>query len=110
MSYRVVIVPPAKQQLEQYIQYTKEELKNVTAARSIRDDARETKSRLSTLAESLAFCPDPVLAAAGYRKIMFKKHSFFMVYRVEGELVVVEAMYHVLQDYESLFSKKKHLK
>lgn len=109
MAYKVVITPPAKHQLEMYVAYTISEFKNVQAARAIRDDAAETKKRLSHIAASLALCEDELLAKSGYRRIMFEKHDFFMVYRIDGNTVIVDAMYHELQDYEAVFAQKMHL-
>lgn len=110
MAYNVIITPPARHQLEMYIAYTLCELKNLQAARSIKDDARETKKRLSNIAGSLPLCKDKVLAKNGYRRILFKKHDFFMVYRIDNNTVIVDAMYHELQDYESVFADRMHLK
>lgn len=110
MTYRVIITPPAKHQLEMYISYTLSEFKNLQAARAIRDDARETKKRLSIVAGSLALCKDEILARNGYRRIMFSKHDFFMVYRINANTVIVDAMYHELQDYESVFTRQMRLK
>lgn len=106
MTYKVVITPHAKSQLEQYIAYTIKSFKNKQAARAIRDDAIKTRQRLSDIAPSLALCENAVLAAQGYRKISFTRHPFFMVYRINGKHVIVEAMYHELQDYESVFAHK----
>lgn len=92
-----------------YIAYTITELNNLQAARAIRDDARETRKRLSNVAGILPLCKNEVLARGGYHSIMFAKHDFFMVYRVDGERVIVDAMYHTLQDYEYVFSKKMDL-
>lgn len=110
MAYNVIITPPAKHQLDMYIAYTLSEFKNLQAARAIRDDARETKKRLSNTASSLALCEDEVLAKNGYRKIMFAKHDFFMIYRIDNDTVIVDAMYHELQDYESVFANRMQLK
>lgn len=110
MAYKVIITTPAKHQLEMYIAYTLSKFKNLQAARSIRDDARETKKRLSNIAGFLALCEDEVLARNGYRKILFTKHDFFMVYRIDNSTVIVDAMYHELQDFESVFAIQMHLK
>ena len=110
MAYKVIITPPAKHQLEMYIAYTLSEFKNLQAARAIIADAKETKKRLSSVAGSLALCEDEVLARNGYRRIMFAKHDFFMVYRIDNDNVIVDAMYHELQDYESVFTRRMHLK
>lgn len=110
MTYNVQITPPAKHQFEMYISYILYKLKNIQAARAIRDDAKRTKQRLSVVARSLPLCENPILAKHGYRRIFFDKHNFFMVYRLDGELAIVDAMYHGLQDYESVFVRKMRLK
>ena len=42
-------------------------------------------------------------------ELFFDKHDYFMVYRVEGKKVIVDAMYHELQDYESVFADQMNL-
>ena len=96
MACRVVILPKAQMRLERYIAYTKEVLKNPTAARNIAKDARNTKKRLASMAHTLALCQDEELASLGYRTIHFAKYDFFMVYRIEGDVVYVDSMFHDL--------------
>lgn len=110
MAYKVIITPPAKKRLDMYIGYTINVLKNRQAAKAIKNDAKNTKKRLSLVADNLALCKDAVLAKYGYHKIQFEKHSFFMIYRIDGNMVVVDGMYHELQDYETLFIRQMHLK
>ena len=110
MAYKVLITPPAKHQLEMYIAYTIRVFKNMQAAQAIKDDAKETKKRLTNVASNLPLCEDEVLARNGYRKIMFAKHDFFMVYRIDNNKVIVDAMYHELQDFESVFIRQMHMK
>lgn len=109
MEYKVVITPTAEAHLRAYIVYAKRKFKSNQAVRSIIEDARQTVRRLSRVAGSLALCSDDILHEYGYRKIMFLRHDFFMLYRLDGNVAVVEAMYHVLQDYESLFSSTMQL-
>lgn len=110
MTYKVIITTPAKHQLEMYVSYVVNELNNPKAAKSIIEDAKKTKIRLSELADSLPLCTDNTLAHNGYRRILFSKYAFFMVYRIDGNTVIVEAMYHELQDYESVFTQNMNLK
>ena len=108
MTYKVIITEQAKHQLDMYVGYTAEILRNKQAAKAILLDARATKKRLSIVAEKLALCNNDVLRSLGYRRIMFKEHDFFMVYRLDGKVAIVEAMYHVLQDYEGTFIEKQN--
>ena len=36
----------------------------------------------------------------GYRRINFKSHRYFMLYRVEEDKVYVDNVFHELQDFE----------
>ncbi len=106
MTYKVVITPPAKKRLDMYIGYTINVLKNRQAAKSIEKDAKNTVKRLALVADSLPLCKEKSLAKHGYRKIQFEKHRFFMIYRIDGNVVVIDGMYHELQDYETLFARQ----
>lgn len=35
------------------------------------------------------------------RRINFKKHNYFMLFRLENDVVYVDHIYHFLQDYEN---------
>ncbi len=109
MVYKVIIMPPAKRRLDMYVFYTVETLKNRQAAKAIIADARETKRKLSAVADSLKICDNPVLAKYGYRKIKFARHKFVMIYRIIANTVIVDGMFHELQDYEGIFSNELHL-
>ncbi len=41
------------------------------------------------------------MRAHGYRKIRFLSHRYFMMYRIEDGLVIVDRIFHELQDYEN---------
>ena len=103
MGYKVIITPPAQRRLDMYVGYTLNTLRSKQAARAILDDARRTKSILAFTAQSNRLCEHPVLNKYGYRKMYFQRHRFVMLYRIEGNVVIVDGMYHELQDYESVF-------
>ena len=109
MAYNVVITPPAKRRLEAYVGYTATELKNPKAAKDILIDASLTKKRLSEIAGSIKVIDNPILSKYAYRKILFQNHRFVMIYRIDNNTVIVEGMYHELQDYESTFIHDKKL-
>jgi plasmid stabilization system protein ParE len=109
MAYKVIIMPPAKRRLDRYVCYTAEKLNNKQAARAILEDAKETKKRLSLVADSLKTIDNPLLAKHGYHKICFLKHKYLMIYRIQDSFVIVDGMFHESQDYESLFVNEMHL-
>lgn len=105
MVYKVIITSTAMHQLNMYVDYTLFNLQNPLAAKAIISDLKKTKEKLSFVAGSLALCNHPILAKYGYRKIMFQKHQFYMLYRIDGNTVVVDGMYHSRQsqNYDNLF-------
>lgn len=105
MTYNVIISDNANQHLEKIINYTTTELKNTQAAKNIIEDARKTTNVLSMCANSLKKLSDSELAKNGYRKIKFRYHNIIMVYRIVDMQVVVEGIFHQLQDYESLLKR-----
>ena len=81
-SYKVITSPKALSQLEEYIDYIQYTLLNEQAAGAVWNDAVETVNRLETVAGSLRYCDDPELKELGYRKIVFIRHSYVMLYRI----------------------------
>lgn len=102
MDYKIILTDPAREQFEQIIYYILYKLGNKQAANNVIRDAEEAKLRLSHLAGSIKMCEDDHLRALGYRTIHFKRHKYFMLYRIEGSVVYVDGIYHDLQDYENL--------
>lgn len=102
-SYNVIVSPKALSMLEDYVNYIQYTLFNDEAAKQVWEDAIETVERLSYIASVLHFCSNPVLHSKGYRSIKFKTHNYVMIYKIDQNDVFVEAIYHQLQNYESLF-------
>ncbi|MCD7761805.1 MAG: type II toxin-antitoxin system RelE/ParE family toxin [Lachnospiraceae bacterium] len=101
--YDVVMTKNAELQLQQYVDYVFYTLFNDTAAKSILEDARETQKTLSEVAASLQYCSHPELRKREIRVIMFRRHQYVMLYRIEGNIAFIEAVYHQKQDYENVF-------
>lgn len=101
MRYKVVLTSDAEEDLNQFIRYLLYEKKNEQAAANVPDDFEVTKQSLSRVAGSLKPCEHPKLKALGYRKIHFLSHRYFMLYRIEGQLAIVDGIFHELQDFEN---------
>lgn len=71
-SFDVIISPKALSQLNSYIDYLQYTLLNDQAARSVWQDALETRDQLSKVANSLKYCTHPRLKKDGYRSISFR--------------------------------------
>ena len=67
---------------------------------NVMDDYDGTITKLETMADSFGYCRSERLKAMELRKIKFEKHRYLFVFRVKGNRVIIERMYHELQDYE----------
>lgn len=101
--YDVVITDHALEQLESYIDYIQYVLLDDQAADAVAIDAFETQDRLRILAGVLSPCKNEYLKFLGYHPMRFKYHRYVMLYRIDGNTAIVEAIYHQTQDYESAF-------
>ena len=101
MDYKVVVTTDAEEDLDKFILYLLMEKRNEQAASSLLNDFEDTKKLLEKVATSLKLCDNPKLRMLGYRKIGFMYHRYFMLYRIEKDIIIIDNIFHELQDYES---------
>ena len=101
MLYSVEISELAEKQYGEILSYIANQLKNSQAVKNVIDDFDSTVNRLEKMADKFGFCKSERLKALGLHKIRFEKHRYLFVYRIDGQQVVIEGMYHELQDYEN---------
>lgn len=101
MAYKVVVTNNAKDDMRRYIEYLLYEKKNQQAAANLIDDFEYTIDILAEVAGSLKLCDNNKLRELGYRRIGFKFHRYFMLYRLEDKVVYVDDIFHELQDFEN---------
>ena len=101
MDYKVVVTAEAEEDLNQFIQYLLLAKKNKQAAKNVLDDFEDTVELLKHVAESSKTCDNPRLQSLGYHRINFQKHRYFMLYRIEDDVIYVDDIFHELQDYEN---------
>ena len=101
MDYKIVLMQNAEEDLDRFITYLLFEKKSEQAARNLLNDFEATETSLSNVAGSLKLCDNPRLRELGYRRINFLSHRYFMLYRIENDIVYVDNIFHQLQDYET---------
>ena len=101
MDYKVIVTAEAEEDLEQFIQYLLFVKKNEQAAKNVLDDFEDTVEKLKSVAGSLKLCENPRLRMLGYHRINFIRHRYFILYRIEDDIVYVDDIFHELQDYEN---------
>ncbi len=100
MNYKVIITSDAENDLERSIKYLLEVKKSRQAAKNVLDDFAITVKNLENVAGSLRYCEHPKLAELGYKRINFTAHRYFLLFRLDGDVVIVDKIFHELQDYE----------
>lgn len=101
MVYNVVVTIDAEEDLNSYIRYLLFDKKSSQAASNVLSDFEATIESLKIVAGNLRLCENPRLKELGYRRINFHSHRYFMLYRIEGNNVFVDNIFHELQDYEN---------
>lgn len=101
MAYKVVVTSDAEADLDMFLSYLIFEKESIDSARNILNDFEITKKRLEDVAASLKLCDNQRLHDLGYRRINFQTHRYFMLYRIVNEKVIVDNIFHSLQDYEN---------
>ncbi len=101
MDYKVMVTEDAENDLDSYIRYLLYIKKNEQAARNLLNDFESTKKTLSHVAESLKYCENTRLKDLGYRRINFLNHRYFMLYRLDDNVAIIDNIFHDLQDYEN---------
>lgn len=101
MAYKVVITTDAEQDLDRFIQYLICEKNSGQAAINVLNDYEQTVQELATAAGSIKLFDNPRLNDLGYRRINFKSHKYFMLYRIQKKTVIIDRVFHGLQDYEN---------
>lgn len=91
----------ASMQYDKFLAHIYFVLKNSQAADGLMQDFDETVDILREQADYLGYCRSERLRKLGFHKIHFKRHRYLLVYRVKNDKVIVEGMYHELQDYEN---------
>ena len=100
MGYKIVVTADAENDFDQYVSYLLFVKNNEQAAGNLINDFEATKNSLGLIAESLKYCENPRLKELGYRRVNFLSHDYFMLYRVENQTVIIDSIFHELQDYE----------
>lgn len=101
MDYKVVVTKDAEEDLERFLKYLIIEKESTQAVENVLNDYDATIESLKYVAGSLKLCENPRLHQLEYCRINFLNHGYFMLYRIVGNVVFVDNIFHELQDYEN---------
>lgn len=101
MQFDVELSELAETQYDNILSYISNVLKNQQAVENVINDFDDTIEKLEKMAETFGFCKSKRLKEMGLHKVGFARHRYLFVYRIVDEKVIIEGMYHELQDYEN---------
>ena len=100
MDYKVVVTRDAEEDLDRFIKYLIFDKESLQAAENVLNDFEATIESLRYVAGNLKLCDNPRLQQLKYRRINFLNHRYFMLYRIEDNVVFVDNIFRELHDYE----------
>ncbi len=101
MQFNVEISELAEIQYDNILSYISNVLNNPQALENVINDFDDTIAKLEKGADIFSFCNSKRLKEMGLHKIKLAKHRYLLVYRIVDKNVIIEGMYHELQDYEN---------
>lgn len=100
MGYEAVILDEAKREFRSIIDYLCNVLESPQATAAFMDEFEHQVSLVSENPELFALSRLPELAARGYRTAHV--NNYVMLYKIEGELLIIAHIFHQTQDYARL--------
>ena len=88
MQFNVELSELAEKQYDIILSYISNVLKNPQALENVMDDFDDTVGKLEKMADTFNYCKSD-------------RFRYLLVYRVAGNRVIIEGIYHELQDYEN---------
>ena len=100
-TYKVQMSPRAKADLRNRISYLVNVKKNPQAASSLMADFRKTRTNLETIAGSIKEPDSDILKSRNLKRINFREHDYFILYRIDGDSVMIMNIFHALENFET---------
>lgn len=100
-QYKVVVTDKAESALDRYIGYLADVKMNEQAANNLFYDYIETRKELERVAGSIKTPESKKLKDRKLKRINFRRHNYFMLFRIDGDKAVVVEIFHGLEDYEN---------
>ena len=102
-TWKVVVTDDVQDDLDNFVYYLLVEKLSRQAAKAVLDDYDETIEELSKVAGALKPLED--LELTDYRKIRLRRHNYYLLYRLCGDTVIVDRMFHGLQDIDRVMKE-----
>ncbi len=101
MQYELEIQGKVERKVDRILYYLENNKKNHQAVVNFLDEYEECLKDIVDSPESYAFCTDDRLRNLGYKHKHFSTMRYKLIYRIESNTVLIEGIYHDLEDYEN---------
>ena len=98
---RVAITKQAQADLRSKLAYTRDHLKNPQAVQSVYVDCKLTRETLQEAAETIREPDSMELKKRELKRINFRTHNYFMLFRIRADRVEITNIFHGSEDYEN---------
>ena len=105
MSYKVVMIDTAKQDLRDIAIWIAEQSKDIEIAKRFVNELWERCKKLDRFPSIGSFPRDRILKSAGYRFVTYKEYLVFYLIDEENETVNVMAIFNAKKDYMRVMKK-----
>lgn len=99
--YRVVLTKQARDDLRRKLAYIRDHLKNPQAVQGVYDDYRRTAVALAEVAGTVREPDSDKLRERGLKRINFRAHNYFMLFRIRDDRVEIIDIFHGSEDFEN---------
>ena len=99
MAYNLVITDRADELIDACVFYIINKLKNPDAAEHLLNGISEVYDRLADNPHQFADSKDDYLRRRGYKEALISDMKYRIVFRSEGETVIIVGIFHELEDY-----------
>ena len=100
-KYKAVITKQAQVDLRGKLAYIRDRLKNPQAVQSVYDDYKLTRKALEEVAETIREPDSMELKKRDLRRVNFRTHNYFMLFRIRDDRVEITNIFHGSEDYEN---------
>jgi len=99
-----------EKKLDKYLGYLINRKKSSQAAQSLLKDFVETRESLEKTAGMIKDPDDEKLRIRNLKRINFRRHSYFLLFRINGDVVEIVTMFHELENYGDKLTKELPVK
>ena len=98
-TYTVKNTPLTEKKLDKYVGYLYSVKKSAQAANALLKDFVETRKRLETTAGMIKDPDDENLVKRNLKRINFRRHNYFLLFRIQEDTVQIITMFHGSENY-----------